>query len=226
MMFWFQENHKEEFAKISTRERLSSNVVLSVDHVYYLLAGVCALAHLSERGDEKILVYFRPKALMGFLPYLVKHVGANDQNGNLFSTGEYFIKTRSRCDVLKVDGDRFFSLLDKSPHLYRSLLCSLTQNYANLLLLSTRITNQPAPVRVCRVILEFSSLENHRPVLPRHLTYYDIGTFTGLHVITVTKVFKALLDSGIVSKEGRKVIIEQEARLADIANGIEELPYG
>jgi CRP-like cAMP-binding protein len=171
MMFWFKENHKEEFAKISTRERLPSNVVLSVDYVYYLLAGVCMLCHVSERGDEKILVYFREKALMGFLPYLVKHVGANDQNRDLFSTGEFFIKTRSPCDVMKVDGDRFFSLLDKSPHLYRSLLCSLTQNYANLLLLSTRITNQPAPVRVCRVILEFISLENDRLVLPRHLAY-------------------------------------------------------
>jgi CRP-like cAMP-binding protein len=69
-------------------------------------------------------------------------------------------------------------------------------------------------------------LENDRLVLPRHFTYYDIGPVTGLHVITVTKVFNALLRAGIISKEGRKVLIEQEGRLADIANGMEELPYG
>lgn len=224
-MLWLKDRYQEEFAKISTRERLPANSVLSEDHIYYLLTGVCMLGHISEQGEEKILVYFKDKALMGFLPYLVKHVGADEPYLDLFSTGEYFIKTRSPCDVMKVDGDRFFSMLDKSPHLYRTLLCSLTQNYANMLLLSTRIINQPAPVRVCRVVLEFMGLENSRLVLPRHLTYYDIGIFTSLHVITVTKVFRALLNAGIVSRKGRTVTIERKDLLSDIANGLMDLSY-
>lgn len=224
-MLWLKDKYQEEFAKIAVKEHLPKGYLLDNAYIYYLQSGFCVLGHTSERGDEKVLVYFREKALMGFLPYLIKNIDDREFAEESFPTGEYFIKTRSACDVLKVEGEHFFSVVDKTPALYRTILCTLTQNYANIIDLLTRIINKSAPVRVCRIIEEFKIEEQGQIVLPRYLTYYDIGIFASLHVITVTKIFKALLREQIIRRAGRTVIICQAERINEIANEQIELRY-
>ncbi len=224
-MLWLKDKYQAEFAKIAVRERLPKAALLDNRYIYYLQSGFCVLGHTSELGDEKILLYFREKALMGFLPYLIKNIGEQDVVEDSFPTGEYFIKTRTVCQVLKVEGDYFFSLLDKTPQLYRTILCTLTQNYANIIDLLTRIINKPAPVRVCRVIEEFKTPDAGRIILPPYLTYYEIGIFTSLNVITVSKIFKDLLQEKIISKQGRTVIIEHPNQITQIATETRDLRY-
>ena len=225
-MLWLKHDYQEDIAKIAVKERLLKGVILDPACIYYLQQGFCVLNHLSEDGEEKTIVYFQEKSLMGFMPFLLKSlVEESDETEGEFRPDEYLIKTRSACDVLKVDGDRFFSMLEASPRLYRTVICTLSQNYLNTIELLSQIINKPAAVRICRIILEFRQRQEKRLVLLPHLTYYDIGIFTALHIITVTKVFKALFTGQILSKVGRLIVIEQEDVLVDIAGGKYELDY-
>jgi len=225
-MLWLKDKYQEDIAKVAVKERLPKGAILDSACVYYLQNGFCVLNHLSDEGEEKTIVYFKEKSLMGFIPFLLKNlVDDNDETEGAFLPDEYFIKTRSVCDVLKIEGDRFFSLLEKSPNLNRTVLCTLTQNYINTIELLSQIINKSASVRVCRIICEFRQDQEGKRILSPYLTYYDIGIFTALHVITVTKVFKALFTSHILSKTGRLIVIEQEDRLIDIAEGRVELTY-
>jgi CRP-like cAMP-binding protein len=162
---------------------------------------------------------------MGFLPYLLKQMAGEVPNPGTLETGEFFIKTCSVCRVLKINGNHVFQRIDKNPHLYHALIGALTQNYVNVLYLSTRITNQPAVIRICRMLLEFGMMENGRLSLPRHFNYYNIGTYTSLHVITVTKIFKALLKAGIISRKGHKIFVEKKKELEDITERQRNLHY-
>lgn len=225
-MLWLKHDYQEDIAKIAVKERLPKGVILDPACIYYLQQGFCVLNHLSDDGEEKSIVYFQEKSLMGFMPFLLKSlVDENDEAEGEFRSDEYLIKTRSICDVLKVKGDRFFSMLEKSPRLYRTVICTLSQNYLNIIELLSQIINKPAPVRICRIILEFRKRQERRLVLLPHLTYYDIGIFTALHIITVTKVFKALFKAQILSKVGRLIVIKQEDVLVNIVEGRFELDY-
>ena len=225
-MLWLKHDYQEDIAKIAVKERLPKGVILDPACIYYLQQGFCVLNHLSDDGEEKSIVYFQEKSLMGFMPFLLKSlVDENDEAEGEFRSDEYLIKTRSICDVLKVKGDRFFSMLEKSPRLYRTVICTLSQKYLNIIKLLSQIINKPALVRICRIILEFRKRQERRLVLLPHLTYYDIGIFTALHIITVTKVFKALFKAQILSKVGRLIVIKQEDVLVNIAEGRFELDY-
>lgn len=46
-----------------------------------------------------------------------------------------------------------------------------------------------------------------------------------MHVITVTKIFGALYDNGILSREGRRRAVLDKERLLRIVQREEELPY-
>lgn len=225
-MLWLKHDYKEDIEKIAVKENLPKGVILDPSCIYYLQQGFCVLNHVSDDGEEKTIVYFRETSLMGFMPFLLKSlVNDEEEAEGEFLPDEYLIKTRCVCEVLKVDGDRFFSMLEKSPRLFKTLLCTLSQNYLNTIELLSQIINKSAPVRVCRIILEFRQRREKRLVLLPHLTYYDIGIFTALHEITVTKVFKSLFKAHILSKNGRRVVIEREDMLVDIAEGRYELDY-
>ncbi|MFV0438573.1 MAG: Crp/Fnr family transcriptional regulator [Desulfopila sp.] len=212
--------------KISVRERLPKGALLDPDCIYYLQQGLCVLNHIGDDGGEKTILYIQEMSLMGFMPFLVKSlVDERQQAERKTLSNEYFIKTRCECDVLKVDGDRFFAMLEKSPRLFKTVLGTLCQNYSNTMELLSKIINKSAPVRVCRMILEFRQWQKDRLVLLPHLTYYDIGIFTALHVITVTKIFKALFAERILSKSGRLVVIERQEVLLDIVDGTYQLNY-
>ncbi|GAB6190851.1 Crp/Fnr family transcriptional regulator [Desulfocastanea catecholica] len=225
-MLWLKHDYQEDIARIAVKERLPKGVILDPACIYYLQQGLCVLNHLTDDGEEKSIVYFQEKSLMGFMPFLLESlVDDNDETEGEFLSDEYLIKTRSVCDVLKADGDRFFFMLEESPRLYRTVICTLSQNYLNTIELLSQIINKSAPVRICRIILEFRRRQERRLVLLPHLTYYDIGIFTALHIITVTKIFKALFTAQILSKVGRLIVIEQEDMLIDIAKGKFELDY-
>lgn len=226
-MLWPPDTCQKEFARIAQREQLAKGVLLDSRNIYYLEAGCCTLGHSSEEGGERILLYFKENSLIGFLPYLIQDMGKVELRADQFAASEYFIKTRSPCQLLKMRGSQLFTLLEKFPRLYKTILYSLTRNYTNIIDLLTRVLNRPAAVRVCRIIEEFKEKEKggDQLVLAPYLTYYDISIFTNLHVITVTKIFRALLREGIIVKRGRTVVIANEEAIRAIVDEGDVLCY-
>ncbi len=225
MTLWLKNTIQNELAEIASAETVKRNTTLKSDYIYYLQSGLCLLEHISERGDSNVLLYFKEKSLMNFLPCLLKYTGENMFKSPPLDTEEYFIRSCTSCHLLKIESTALLSQLEKKPHLSLILIRALTQNYVNTLCLSTCITNQPAAIRISRIILEFSMQKEDRMMFPRHFTYNEISIFASLHVITVTKIFKALFREHIISKTGRQIFIERKEELEKIANKMRNLFY-
>lgn len=225
MTFWQADTIQKELSKIASKEKLKKNTILELGYIYYLQKGLCSLEHISENGENKTLIYFKENSLMNFLPCLLNNIENETFNLSELITEEYSIRTCSTCHLLKVKNKLLFLYLKKKPYLAQILTDALTQNYINILCLSTYITNQPAAVRVSRIILKYSIQKNNQLIFPRYFTYEAISTFAALHIITVTKIFKALFKEKIISKTRHTIFIESKKELEKIANKIRTLQY-
>ncbi len=224
MTLWRTDTIQNELSKIASKEKLRKNTILELDCIYYLQKGLCALEHISENGKNKTLIYFKEDSLMNFLPCILNNI-ENKFNLLEFVTEEFSIRTCSTCYLLKIKNSILLLHLKRKPYLSQILTNALTQNYIDILCLSTCITNQPAAVRVSRIILKYSIYKKDKLIFPRYFTYESISTFAALHIITVTKIFKALFKEKIISKTGHTIFVESKSKLEKIANKTQILLY-
>lgn len=198
---------------------------LSQKNVYYLKRGVCALTYHTEKGDESSYLYFKSGTLMNFLRSIVHSVGIGTEiTTKRILNVNHCIRTKTECTLLGIDGEKFMKCTEEYPELNKLLLRSVTENLINLLALSTGIVSRPAGSRVCQLLLDFMS-DDTPPQFPRYLTYNEIAFHLSMHVITVTKILKALKDQHIISKRGQGGTILNPERLRAIAHEEEELVY-
>ena len=224
MTLWRADTIQNELSKIASKEKLRKNTILELDCIYYLQKGLCSLEHISENGKNKTLIYFKEDSLMNFLPCILNNI-ENKFNLLEFVTEEFSIRTCSTCYLLKIKNSILLLHLKRKPYLSQILTNALTQNYIDILCLSTCITNQPAAVRVSRIILKYSIYKKDKLIFPRYFTYESISTFAALHIITVTKIFKALFKEKIISKTGHTIFVESKSKLEKIANKTQILLY-
>ena len=216
----------EVLEKISKEVVYPRGVRLPYANVYYLKEGICALTHHTREGEENSFLYFKPGMMLNFLNSVVNATGtASEVTGKRYSKFNHAIYTKTECRLLSVKGSFFLDYLEKNPELYKLLLRSLSENLINLLALSTDIVSKPAGMRVCQVILDFMT-DDDPPQIPRYFTYPEIAFYLSMHVMTVTKVFKALRQEGIIDRVGRTARVLRQDKLVDIVNGDMDLDYG
>jgi CRP-like cAMP-binding protein len=219
-------NYLEVLEGISTRVVYPRGVRLPTENVYYLQEGICALTHHTREGEENSFLYFKPGMMLNFLESVVHVTGTGSEiTGKRYSKFNHAVYTKTECRLLSVRGAFFLEYLEKNPALYKLLLRSLSENLINLLALSTDIVSKPAGVRVCQVILDFMT-DDDPPQVPRYFTYPEIAFYLSMHEMTVTKVFKALRQEGIIDRVGRTARVLRSDKLVDIVNGDRELKYG
>lgn len=210
---------------MATEITVPKGTQLSHKNVYYLKKGVCALTYLSEKGEESSYLYFKSGVLMNFLKAIVEHIGIGSEiTTKRMLNVNHVIRTKTECTLLAIDGQKFMKSIEKYPSLNRLLLQSVCENLINLLALSTDIVSKPAGTRVCQLLLDFMTNDTP-PQIPRYLTYNEIAFYLSMHVITVTKIFKALKVESIIAKKGQQAIVLDKERLAAIAHEEEELDY-
>lgn len=218
-------NYTDVLEKISTEVVYPRGARLPYKNVYYLKEGICALTHYTREGEESSFLYFKPGMMLNFLNSVVNATGmVSEISGKRYSKFNHAIYTKTECRLLTVKGTFFLGYLEKNPELYKLLLRSLSENLINILALSTDIVSKPAGVRVCQVILDFMT-DDDPPQVPKYFTYPEIAFYLSMHVMTVTKVFKALRQEGIVDRMGRTARVLRPDKLVDIVNGDVELTY-
>ena len=217
--------HLEDLKKIGVEVSIARGGRFDFKNVYYLTEGTAALTHLTENGEQSSFLYFRPGMLLNFLRPVISHTGIGSEMAvKRFANLNHVIYAKTDCRCICINGKILLDYLSKNPEFYPLLLQSLSENLINVLALSTDIVTKPACVRVCQLLHDFMT-DDTPPQIPRYLTYTEIAFYLHLHVITVTKIFKALKEADIISKKGWTTIVTDAERLQAIADGTEEFFY-
>ncbi|WP_320007671.1 Crp/Fnr family transcriptional regulator [Maridesulfovibrio sp.] len=217
--------HVESLRKIGVEVTIPKEGCFDYANVYYLEEGVAALTHLTESGEQSSFIYFKSGMLLNFLRAVTLKTGvASSITLRRFDNLNHTIYAKTKCKCISINGEKFLDYIEKNPELYKLLLQSLSDNLINLLSISTDIVTKPANIRVCQILLDFMT-DDDPPQIPRYLTYNEIAFYLSMHVITVTKVFKALKESGIIAKKGWMTTVIDRERLRAIVEGEEELGY-
>jgi len=217
--------HLENLKKIGVEVTIAKGGPFDFQNVYYLIEGTAALTHFTENGEQSSFLYFRPGMLLNFLRPVIAHTGIGSKIAiKRFANLDHVIYAKTDCRCICINGKIMLDYLSKNPQYYTLLLQSLSENLINVLALSTDIVTKPACVRVCQLLQDFMS-DDTPPQIPRYLTYTEIAFYLHLHVITVTKIFKALKESGIICKKGWTTIVTDPEGLQKIADGTKELFY-
>ncbi|WP_291329496.1 Crp/Fnr family transcriptional regulator [Desulfovibrio sp. UCD-KL4C] len=218
-------SNMEILSAIGTEIEVPKGARFDFRNIYYLKEGIAALTHLTLAGEQSSFIYFKPGMLLNFLRPIITATGiGSDITMKRLSSLDHGIYAKTKCKCLCINGATFLEQAERDSALYRMLLRSISENLINVLALSTELSTKPASLRVCQVLFDFMS-DDTPPEIPRYLTYNEIAFYLSMHVITVTKIFKALKQSGVIDKKGRTTIVIDKARLFAIGTGVEELKY-
>lgn len=209
---------------ISQELVLPKGTVLSPRMIYYLIDGVCSLLCLSKEGNEYSFVYFKPHMLLNFLPTVARHGVYGNITEKRIQRMRHIIMTKTPCTVLCTPGEVFLRHMEQNLYLNQLLVRSLTENWVNLLDLSTGITSAPVSVRVCQLVVD--NLPAVPPYgIPRFLTHAEIAAHLSMHTITVTKIFRALREQKIIEKDGNAHIVIDLPGMLAVCDGSVPLTY-
>lgn len=171
-------------------------------HVGLIESGICGLATVTPKGNERVYIYFKKGNLIGFLRHLLPE--SDYPESHIYKTRNR-IRTMTEVTVYLIEADLFHNLLDNEPQAYIDLTLALAQNLSNMLEHSSLVACENAPIRVCTVLVEFSEYRKGRWILPRCFTQNEIANFLSLHKITVAKIFKTLRSAGYIERNMRNI---------------------
>lgn len=224
-MDWQYENCVNEFREFALSATLYKGEPLNHDNVYFLDSGLCSLSYISENGTESVFLYFKPGVMLGFLRTLSFDMPFNPFTTQRAKSLEHRIYARTECRVHFMSQSKFLLLLEERPLFMKLILQSCTENYVNMISLSTNLSSRPAMERVCQTICDFKTKEGNNIILPKLFTYAELSQYLSLHTMTITKIIKKLISEDVLQKNGRQIIVLNEEKLDDIALGIIELNY-
>jgi len=162
--------------------------------------------------------------LFGFVPVLERYYAINGMgrvNSSKFFSG---FLTKTDCVIVDIPAQIFLEQVRSNPQIRSAVMRAATLNLVNMLTHSMVLSALPVAARVCYLLLEFAP-EKPPYVLPQFLSYDEIATHLDMHVITVTKIFRALFANGILEKKGRQRVVVGPDRLLAIVNLEQELEY-
>ena len=222
------------FAKFGTPEHIPANSPLSYNYrlhetesFFVLVSGTCALQAISKKGDELTLFYFREGEMMGHSPLLndmFMHEGTGDY---LYSERDiYVIETKTDCDVLRFPTESFQRLLFSDEGFRMVLLESMQRHYVSLTGRSSYSANRSATSTLCTILARNAvRAENGRYVLEERFTYAELARRIGVHQVTVARIMSKLIEEGTLSREGKRVFVENDGRLLSYARGEDQIKY-
>lgn len=222
--------HADSAAYTATLREIGKEIILPRgalllrDHIYYLVDGHCALISLTRCGKEYSFLYFKPGMLLNFLPAMFMADTFHLFTRRRFSSIDPVVMTKTRCVFLAIESEAFMRRLEGDLDMHRLLMRALTENWVNLFSLAIGTNSLPAGARVCRLLFE-STPASPPHVVPRYLTYAEIAAHLSLHVITVTKIFRALRQRKLLRKDGNRSILMDRERFARMGRGEELFSY-
>lgn len=196
------------------KETSICNPMLSDTYIYYLVKGIASLTSITSEGEEKDFLYFSQESLLGFAPALMRHYrkmrGEPVRKLDTEENTPFGIDTKTDCSFYRLDERTFERLLEEDPQFQSYVIEAVTLNYVTLVKKFYSAQEESASRRFSKWLLEFSSLEDRRRIVPNGFTYAEIAKYLGMHPVTVYKLAAKLKKEGVLIKEKGHIVILDE----------------
>lgn len=223
-MFWHQLPNAAAFRSMGELLTFARDESLPLgEHVFFIDSGIAALMMLTDSGDEKVYQYFKVGNITGSIRYIMPR---EQVEHSYLSVNVSSLVAKTPLRVYAIRHTAFFETLDEQPRLYKDLSISLTQNLSNVLEHSYWLAGEDAATRVCLMLLNFMEPEAAgRHVLPKCFTYREMSSFLSIHTVTIAKICKALIGSGVIRREGHTLYTDDFSGLRALALKQKTLSY-
>lgn len=194
------------------------------DRLYVLVEGVCSLSTFAESGKESVILYFKPGDFVGYVPLLIEEKRMQETSSLEYLTG---VSTYSKtdCKLSRISGATF-STLRKNAEFNEMLMDSVFRHYQCAVVAHRIRASKAAPAAVAAFVLYQSEADcNGRQSLSSFFTYSEISKSLDLHPVSVGRVISALIKTGALVREGRKLVVKNYRFMVGVANEEIDLKY-
>lgn len=181
---------------------------------FFLEKGCCALSVVTRTGEERTLLYWTEKRLIGFMDAL--GAASADQ-----SPMPILVTAKTPCALYRLSAAALAVLLESDGDFSRYMTKVLAENFHQLLRRFHASLEENATVRLCRTLLEFAEQSGEERIMPPYLTYVELSRYLSLHTVTVSRIMSHLKRLGYVEGKGRRIVLRNQSGLERlIAEGI------
>lgn len=176
---------------------------------YLLDEGICALTSINGKGEEQVYLYFSARRLIGFNQLFSKAHAVSVEP-------RFPIISKTDCTLYRIPSDVLYQLMKTDPEFQDFLVGTMADNYREALVHFHRMKEESAAARLCRLLLDISTVRNGKKTVPGFFTYAELAKYLGTHAVTVCRIMAKLKQCGYISKVGRSVILEREDMLTEL----------
>lgn len=175
--------------------------------LFAVRSGAIKTYSVTEDGEEQVTGFYLPGEI----------IGLDSTNTDAYSCSAKALERASVCEIPFSQLETLATKIPTLQHHFFSLMSKEIQGSRQLTMLLSKNT---AEERIASLLLSLSSRFKLRKLsgtsfrlpMPRN----DIGNYLGLAVETVSRVFTRFQKSGLISVQGREVVLEDIDALVDI----------
>lgn len=175
--------------------------------LFAVRSGAIKTYSVTQDGEEQVTGFYLPGEI----------IGLDSTNTEAYSCSAKALERSSVCEIPFTQLESLATKIPTLQHHFFSLMSKEIQGSRQLTMLLSKNT---AEERIASLLLSLSSRLKLRKLsgvsfrlpMPRN----DIGNYLGLAVETVSRVFTRFQKSGLISVQGREVVLEDMDALIDI----------
>jgi CRP/FNR family transcriptional regulator, cyclic AMP receptor protein len=219
----FEGMSAEEVERISHDLRMRScparSSVLdgSTERVYMVKHGRVRLYHVTEQGQEVTTAVLGPGQLFGL--------------GAFFSKGGDATFAEALDDTLVCDAaaQDFINMMARHPILMAKVMMAMARQMLRLESTIESIVSRPVAGRLADLVLSLAEQADRSPngamVLPAY-SHEELGKMIGATRESVSRTLGAWRRAGIITTQGRRIVVQKPTALRAQAGGHDALPGG
>jgi CRP/FNR family transcriptional regulator len=180
------------------------------DSVFAVRAGSLRTFSVSDAGDEQITGFHLPSEL----------VGLSGMDSDRYPVSAQALETTSVCEI---PFDKLDELSVQLPQLRRQLMRVMSREIRDDQQMMLLLSKKTADERIATLLVNLSARFSARGFSANHfrlaMSRNEIGSFLGLAVETVSRVFTRFQQNGLINAEGKEVQILDPIQLCALAGG-------
>ncbi len=178
--------------------------------IFAVRSGAIKTYSVSEGGEEQVTGFYLPGEI----------IGLDSTNTETYSCSA---KALERSSVCEIPFGQLEDLATKIPTLQHHFFQLMSKEIQDSRQLTMLLSKNSAEERIASLIISISERFKKRKLsniqfrlpMPRN----DIGSYLGLAVETVSRVFTRFQKTGLISVQGRELVIENMPALLEIVKG-------
>ncbi len=156
-------------------------------YVYLLKEGICSLQGETKNGDSRIYLFMESQRAVGYIPVLHDIVSDYERGYYLMA-----IQAKTDCVVYRIQSQDFVSAYDEKKSFRDYIVSQFLKDYMKLLQNFHDQHEGGAVSKLCKLLLDVSSMDQERVIIRNMMPYADIANYIGVHPVTVGRIMSKL----------------------------------